>query len=73
MAVDEGHAVGARIAAQDAALAQRERFQLRQEFAFDEVRHGGQPLRLRVEGGMNVEAGASAGAGRAAFASVGLA
>ena len=55
------------IAAQDAALAQRERLQLRQEFVLDEARHGGQPLRLRVEGGMNIEAGASAGAGRAAI------
>ena len=66
MRIDEGHAVGARIAAQDAALAQRQRFQLRQEFAFDEARHGGEPLRLGVERGMDIEAGASAGAGRAA-------
>ena len=68
MAVDESHAIGARIAAQHAGLAQRQRLQLRQEFALDEVRHRGQPLRLGVEGGMNVEAGASAGAGRAAIA-----
>jgi len=64
MRVDKGHAVGARIAAQDAGLAQRERFQLRQEFVFDEIRYGGEPLRLRVEGGMDIEAGAAAGAGR---------
>ena len=66
MRVDKGHAVGARIAAQDAGLAQRERFQLRQEFVLDEVRDRGEPLRLGVERGMDIEAGASAGAGRAA-------
>src|SRR5258708_16624518 len=56
VAVDEGHAIGARIAAQDAGLAQRQRLQLRQEFAIDEVRHGGEPLRLGGEGGVNIEA-----------------
>jgi len=66
MRVDEGHAVGARIAAQDAGLAQGDRLQLRQEFILHEARDGGEPLRLGVEGRVDVEAGASAGTGRAA-------
>ena len=61
------------IAAQDAALAQRERLQLRQEFVLHEGGDVGEPLRIGVEGGMDVEAGAAAGAGRAAARSAGLA
>ena len=47
MGVDEGHSVGARIAAQDAGFAQRERLQLRQEFILHVARDGGEPLRRR--------------------------
>ena len=47
MGVDEGHAVGARIAAQDAGLAQRERLQLRQEFVLHVADDVGEPLRRR--------------------------
>ena len=47
-------------------MAQCECLQLRQEFVLDVAGNAGEPLRLRVEGGMNVEAGAPAGARRAA-------
>ena len=58
MRIDEGHAVGARIAADDAGLAQRQRLQLRQEFIFDIAGDIGEPLRVGIERGMDVEAGA---------------
>ena len=64
MRLDEGHAVGRGIAAQHAGLAGRERLQLRQEFVLHEARDVGEPLRIGVEGRMDVEAGAAA-AGRA--------
>ena len=66
MRIDEGHAVGGGIAAQDAALAQRQPLQLRQEFVLHIVGDVGEPLRLRVERGVNVETGGAAGTGPAA-------
>ena len=67
MGVDEGHSICVGIAAQHARLAQCECLQVRKEFIIDVAGHVGQPLRLRVERGMNIEAGAPAGARHAAF------
>src|SRR6202044_2339167 len=64
MGVNEGHAIAAGVAAQYAALAQRECLQLREEFALHIVRYIGQPLRVGVERRMDIEAGAPAGARR---------
>jgi hypothetical protein len=70
--IDEGHAVAGLIAAQHAAAAEREVPGLRQEFVLHEVDHLRESLRIGVEGGMNVEAATSAGAG-APFTSAGFA
>ena len=66
MGVDEGHAVGARIAAQDAATGTARALSAAAGIRSDKTRHVGEPLRRGVEGGMDIEAGAAAGAGRAA-------
>src|SRR5262245_15823383 len=62
VAIDEGHAI-ARIAAQDAAFAQRQRLELRQEKLADEIRHLGAPRRIDREGWMNIETVAAARTG----------
>ena len=48
MTLDEGHAIGVRIAAQDATLTFRQILQLGQEFALDKGRDPLQPRRLSV-------------------------
>ena len=63
MRVDEGHALGAGIAA-ELAVAHRDGADLRQEFVGHELHHVPQPLRIGAEGRMHVEAAAPAGAGR---------
>ena len=65
MLIDEGHGVALAIRAQRAPAAQRQFFKLRQEFALHEIRHVCETLRISIEGGMNVEAGASAWTRRA--------
>ena len=66
MRIDEGHAVGFGIAAQRTARAGGEPLQLRQELGVDEGRDAREPLRIGIEGGMDVEAATAAAAGHAA-------
>ena len=65
MLIDEGHAVARGISAQHAAGACRQLLERGQKLALHEFGDLGKALRVGVECGMNVEAGASAGAGRA--------
>ena len=65
MRVDEGHAVGRRIAA-ELAVAQRDSALIFGRNSLDtKSRHAAQPLAVGAEGRMHVEAVAPAGAGRA--------
>src|SRR5690349_16782935 len=66
MRVDESHPVRLRVPAQDAVLAQSQSLELRQKLVLHEGRYVGEPLRIGVEGRMNVETGAAARAGSAA-------
>src|SRR5262249_7758601 len=63
VSINEGHAIARRVAA-EAAVAKRERLDLRQKLSRYELHNLAQPRTVRAERRMHVEAVASAGAGR---------
>ena len=65
MGIDESHAIAGGIAAQYAGLAQRQRLQRRKEFVLHIVGRRCSAAAAGIERRMDIETGASAGAGYA--------